>query len=165
MAERQGGTWSSVCVWAWWRIKWEQNAVAFPLRWRFTQRFTHTIKQRNIKSAGSYFGKKFYCPLCLFNERKSFAQSVCWCVPTRTLLQSRLFTFIAEEFVLFLMVLFSTNAACEITCSGSQDGTICKNLLPLKIIVLVFFLYFFFKILFEPAGDSATHYYIIKFKR
>lgn len=65
------------------------------------------------------------------------------------------------------MVLFSTNAGCEITCSGSQDGTICKNLLPLKM-NLVFF--FFFLILFKPAGDSATnimatHYYIIKFIR
>lgn len=126
MEERQGGTWSSVCVWAWWRIKWE--------RWRFTKRFTHTIKQRNIKkNASFYFGKKCYYPLRLFNERRSFAQSVCWCVHT-TLLQSRLFTFMAEEFMLFLMVLFSTNAGCEITCSGSRDGTICKNLLPLKMI-------------------------------
>lgn len=46
--------------------------------------------------------------------------------------------------MLFLMVLFSTNAGCEITCSGSQDGTICKNVLPLKM-NLVFVLFVFFQ--------------------
>lgn len=91
--------------------------------------------------------KKFYYPLRLFNERS----------PHAPLLQSRLFTFIPNNLCFFLkMVLFSTNAGCEITCSGSQDGTICKNLLPLKMNLLFFF--FFFNPFQACRGQCNKHY-------